>query len=290
MVGLASSRMIGAQGISFILPNEEIDTFLDDVKDSHYDGKRRLAGQYQTIENEALRTSLGLARDAGGMMIRKPEQEVARLLREFDVLTQIGDRAIDREGMVQVSDGLRLPFLYLVPRLEPGGTIPIRLWRDRQSLEVALPVGRADDALVRELGNREPSYFVAGPLVFSPVVSETAEALFQFNPGLLSRRSPIVSRLGDHTRFPSEELVAVTTPLLAHRLARGYDDPVGQVVESVNGVPIRNLRHLVQELRDTREEYVTLRFAEDHAETLVFPQKDLEEATAEVMAENGIPR
>ncbi len=290
MVGLASSKMIGAQGISFIVPNEEIDTFLDDVKDGRYDGKPWLAGQYQTIENDGLRTRLGLARDAGGMMVRKPEQNVAGLLREFDVLTRIGDRAIDREGMIQVSDGLRLPFLYLVPRLERQGTVPIRLWRDLRSVELALSVGRNNDALVRELSNREPSYFVVGPLVFSPVVSETAEALIQINPDLLSRHSPIVSRSGDHTRFPGEELVAITTPLLPHRVARGYDDPVGQVVESVNGVPIRNLRHLVQVLRDAREEYVTFRFAEDVVETLVFPRKELEAATAEVMAENGIPR
>lgn len=83
--------------------------------------------------------------------------------------------------------------------------------------------------------------------------------------------------------------MAVTRPLLSHRVALGYDDPVGQV-ESVNGVTIRNLWHLVQVLRDTREEYVTFRFAEDHVETLVFPRKELEAARAEVMAENGIPR
>jgi hypothetical protein len=41
---------------------------------------------------------------------------------------------------------------------------------------------------------------------------------------------------------------------------------------------------------DTHEEYVTFRFAEDHVETLVFRRRDLEAATAEVMADNRIPR
>lgn len=62
------------------------------------------------------------------------------------------------------------------------------------------------------------------------------------------------------------------------------------MVASVNGVPIRNLRHLVEVLRDARDEYVIFRFAEDGAETLVFRRKELEAATAEVMSENGIPR
>jgi hypothetical protein len=58
----------------------------------------------------------------------------------------------------------------------------------------------------------------------------------------------------------------------------------------VNGYAVRNLRHLVEVLRNARDEYVTFRFAEDHAETLVFGRDELEAATAEVMSENGIPR
>jgi S1-C subfamily serine protease len=291
MVGIASSRLVGSQGISYILPNEEIDAFLEDVKDGRYEGKSRISGEYQSLENEALRARLGLGRDAGGMMIRRPDPGAAAgPLREFDVLTQIGDRPIDREGMIQVRDGLRLPFLYLVPKLERGGTVPFRLWRDGRSLELALPVGRQDNSLIRDLDGREPTYFLLGPLVFSPVVTDTIEAYFQLNPTLLSRKSPLLMRSGDYMRFPGEELVAVTTPLLPHRVVRGYDDPIGQVVESVNGVAIRNLRHLVELLSESREEYVIFRFAEDRAETLVFRRKELEAATSEVMSENGIPR
>jgi S1-C subfamily serine protease len=290
MVGLAFSRMVGTQGISFIVPNEEIDAFLDDVKDGRYEGKSELAGEFQPIENESLRARLGLGRDAGGMMIRRPDPGTAGPLREFDVLTQIGDRAIDREGMVEARDGLRLSFHYLVPRLERGGTVPVRLWRDGKSLEVAVPARHDDKSLMRGLDGRDPAYFLVGPLVFSPVVTETAQAYFQINPSLISRNSPILTRAVNRVRFPGEELVAVTTPLFAHRVSRGYDDPIGQVVESVNGVAIRNLRHLVEVLRDNHDEYVTFRFAEDRAETLVFRRKELEAATAEVMSENGIPR
>ncbi len=110
MVGLASSRLVGTQGISFIVPNEEIEVFLEDAKDGRYDGKPHLSDEYQSIENEALRTRLGLGRDAGGIMIRRPDTGTESPLRKFDVLTQIGDRPIDRDGMVRVRDGLRLPF------------------------------------------------------------------------------------------------------------------------------------------------------------------------------------
>jgi hypothetical protein len=82
----------------------------------------------------------------------------------------------------------------------------------------------------------------------------------------------------------------VTAPLLAHPIARGYSDPFGQVVKDVDGIAIRNLRHLVEVLRDGRGEYLTIRFFGETPETLVFPRKAIEDSTPDLMAENGIPR
>jgi hypothetical protein len=102
--------------------------------------------------------------------------------------------------------------------------------------------------------------------------------------------SPLSTRDTDRVAFPEEELVVVTAPLLAHPIARGYSDPFGQVVKDVDGVSVRNLRHLVELLRDGRGESLTIRFFGEMSETLVFPRKAIEEATPELMAENGIPK
>jgi hypothetical protein len=90
--------------------------------------------------------------------------------------------------------------------------------------------------------------------------------------------------------FPGEELVVVTAPMLATPITRGYSDPFGQVVQDVDGVPVKNLRHLVELLRGGTGEYVTLRFFGEASETLVFPRQALAESTAQLTAENGIPR
>ena len=292
-VGLVFAQLDEAQRISYILPNEEIDAFLQDVRDGRYDGKPTLSSrlQFQVPENDALRGRLGLSRDLGGMLVCKVAAGgEPGPLREFDVLTHLGGQPIDREGMVRVRDGLRLPFLYLVPTLTRDGAVPARICRNGKTLELALPAGREDDRLIRDLEGHDPSYFVYGPLVFSPVAGEAASAYFQLNPRLIARNSPILIRATDRIRFLGEELVAVTTPLLPHPVGKGYGDPVGQVIGSVDGVAIRNLRHLVEVLRDGRSEYVTIRFADDHSETLVFRRREIEAATSEVMAENGIPR
>jgi hypothetical protein len=99
-----------------------------------------------------------------------------------------------------------------------------------------------------------------------------------------------VTRNSDQARFPGEELVVVTAPLLRTRMSKGYADPFGQVLSELNGTKIKNLAHLVELIRTCKDEYLTFRFAEDYSETLVFSRKAMLDATETLMSENGIPR
>jgi S1-C subfamily serine protease len=289
MAGLVWGQA-GAENVGYLIPNEEVDDFLKDVADGRYDGKPAPAEQWQTLENEGLRARLGLARAVRGIMVREPRRrDDAYPIKEFDVVTAIGDKAIDNEGMVQVADNLRLSFLYLVPKLVRDGSVPLRVIREGRTIDVRLPVERDDDHLIRGYDGKPPSYFVCGPLVFSPVMREAVSTYYRANPGVMSRNSPLISRSGDKVRFPGEELVVVTSPMLPHRITRGYGEPIGQVVESVDGTKIKNLRHLVETIRDGRGDFLTIRFAEDGSETLVFRRTAMLDATEPLMGQNGIP-
>ena len=56
----------------------------------------------------------------------------------------------------------------------------------------------------------------------------------------------------------------------------------------MNGIPIKNLRHLVEVLRDARDEYVTFDFAIRGSESMVYARKDMPAATDEILSDNGI--
>ena len=224
-------------------------------------------------------------------MIREPRRRDSTYpLKEFDVITAIGDNPIENEGMVQVRDNLRLSFAYLVPKLARDGMVPLRIVRDGRSLTVRLPVDRDDDRLLRGYDGRQPSYFVCGPLVFSPVMADSASLYYRYNPSIASRNSPILTRNNDRARVPGEALVVVTAPMLPNRMTRGYGEPFGQVIETVNGTRIQSLRHLVETLRDCKDEFLTFRFTEDSAETLVFRRQTILDATEPLMSQNGVPR
>ena len=60
MIGLTFSHLVNAENIGYIIPSEEIDLFLQDIADGHYDGKPAMYDDLQTLENPALRSFLKL--------------------------------------------------------------------------------------------------------------------------------------------------------------------------------------------------------------------------------------
>ncbi len=68
----------------------------------------------------------------------------------------------------------------------------------------------------------------------------------------------------------------------------GYSDPFAEVVKRVNGIAIKNLGHLVQVLRDAREEFITVTFDEREGETMVFPRPPMPAATEDILTDNGV--
>src|ERR1700731_3498077 len=103
MIGLAFSKLGGdTQNIGYIIPNQEVDLFLKDIADGRYDGKPAMYDELQTLENPALRDYLKLDKTVEGMVVHRPyKTDASYPLKEWDVLTHIGDAPIDNQGMVK---------------------------------------------------------------------------------------------------------------------------------------------------------------------------------------------
>jgi S1-C subfamily serine protease len=290
MIGLVCSRLDEAEGIGYVIPNEEIDGFLNRLKDGRYEPKAMEATgtDFQRLENPALRRLLKLDDKTRGVLVRPPERRGADYpLHEFDVLTRIGSYEVNNDGKVRLENDAHVGFLTLVPRLARRGAVSLTVLRGGKEVAVALPVTTRDNRLIRDFEGEKPSYFIHGPLVFSPVKAEAISFYYRLNPALYSSNSPLVTRRFDRAQFPGEELV-VTRPMFDHKIAKGYDDPVGRVVKEVNGVRIKNLVHLVEMIRDSNNTYLKFRFADEGSEILVFDRKEMNRVTEEIMEENGI--
>jgi S1-C subfamily serine protease len=292
MIGLAFSGLASANNIGYVIPNEEVELFLRDVADGRYDGKPLLLDTVQTLENPVLRQFLKLDKGVEGAVVQRPYREDAAYpLKEWDVITRIGDYPIDNQGMVKLGPNLRVRFQYHVQHAAKNGKLPLTIVRGGKTMQVEVPVGGPRPLLIPDLNGGYPSYFVYGPIVFSRAsaeylsfISANAQAL----NALSFNASPLVTRRGEAPDARHEELVVVSSPFFPHKLVAGYSNRMGAVVESVNGVPVRSLRHLVAVLRDLKDDLLVLRFEQREGETMVLPRKQMLDATESILSDNGI--
>jgi len=295
MVGLAFSHLGGAQNIGYIIPCEEIELFLQDIADGKYEGKPAMFDELQTFENPALRPFLKLDAAVEGMIVHAADiPDPAYPLKEWDLITKIGDTRVDNEGMIKVSANLRVRFNYLIQKIARNGKVPLTVVRAGKVLQIELPVSPDRPKLLPFLLGNYPSYFVYGPLVLSPATEDIVAAITSgttaasVNAALSVTGSPLITRRGDRPAFEGEELVIVPSPFFSHKLSKNYANPAGRVVKTINGVAIKNLRHAVAVLRDAQDEFITIEFVGRASEALVFPRKEMVAATEEILTDNGV--
>lgn len=294
VIGVAFSGLAHADNIGYLIPAEEVRTFLADIQDGKYDGKPQLREETQTAENDALRARLKLPKDVGGCMVNRPHPgNGTSVLQDRDVIVKVGPHVIDRTGNVRLGDDLQVLFEYYVAKLAHDGVVPLTIYRDGQPQEVEAPVSSRMKRVISYLDGGYPAYFVAGPMVFSSASTELVAALAadaRWLTVLAAKGSPLVARSRDKPAFDGEELVVVPSQFFSHRLTKGYSNPVMAVVEQVNGTPVKNLAHLVEMLRDSKDQFLEFKFAGTHSEMLVFPRQEMLDATEEILTDNGIRR
>ncbi|MEM7312408.1 MAG: trypsin-like serine protease, partial [Planctomycetota bacterium] len=285
LVGLVFSKISQADNIGYLIPTDEIQMFLEDVKDGKYDGKPNLYDTLQSTENSALRAKLKMKSDRTGIMVKDPYEEESPL-RAWDVITHIGDHQVDNKGHVVVRDDLRLFFKHFIPNEAKDGKVALKVWRDGEEVAVEVPVHKVRDSILPELNGTYPRHFIYGPVVFTVATKDLVRNLGTKGLGFLSAmESPLVYRSGAKPEFADEELVIFR--LLPHLTTKGYSTVPFGVIDKVNDAEIKNLRHLVQVLRDNKEEFITYTIAGNY-ETMVFKKSDMDEATEEILSDEGI--
>ena len=289
MIGLAFSGLRGADNIGYIIPCEEVELFLKDVSDGKYDGKPSMFDELQTLENPALRAYLKLDKTVEGIVVHEPDgTDASYPLKEWDVITKIGDTKVDNEGMIKLGDNLRVRLRYLIQKIAKGGKVELTIVRAGKELTVQVPVAANRPMLIPNLENTYPSYFVYGPLVFSPATAVYVVGLNNAMAALSASASPLALRRVEKPSFPGEELVVVASPFFPHKLSKGYSNPQSRVIESVNGIKVKSLKHLIEVLRDSRDEFIVFEFAGHGGESPIFPRKDMLAATEEILTDNGV--
>jgi len=286
LVGIVFSGIDTAQNIGYLVPVEEVRAFLADIADGTYDRRPQLFISLQTLENDALRAKLKMQKGWNGIVVTKPESKDADYpLKKWDVIDAIGDHDVDDAGMVTLPNNVRLSFNYFVPKLAKDGKVELAIIRDGEKLKVNVPVVARRNSVMKSLDGGYPSYFVVGPMAFTPVYEEHRGIDARL---LASRGSPILQRMSDEPRFEGEQLVIGPYRLFTAAVSKGYDIGYFPVLKSVNGTDIKNLRHLVETIKASTDEFLVFDWADDGVETLVFNREELLASTDDILEDNSI--
>jgi hypothetical protein len=296
MIGLAFAHLTRSENISYIIPCEEIELFLKSMVDGSYHGRPIVWARVQGLQNPSLRSFLKVDNSVHGVVVQAASRIPAdNPLQKWDIITHIGDAALDDEGMIKLEGGPRVGYNYLVDQVAKDGKAPMTVLRSGQRLQLQVPVMNNPNWVMPFLKGSYPSYFVYGPLVFSEATEDfTGDLLFGRAANFWTRRiagqgSPLMRRIDDSPEFPGERLVVLTS-FLPHKLSRGYDDPTGDVVKSINGITVKNLGQLVEVLRDCTDPFLTVEFDAHpmYIDTLVFSRAEMLAATDDILTDNSV--
>ena len=169
-----------------------------------------------------------------------------------------------------------LKFQYLVQRLARDNKLPVTVLRDGKELPLDVPVSPSENRwLFPYLVGNSPSYFIFGPLVFTEATDnyvrnftygDGADTLM----GYANQGNPMMTRYGERPAFPGERIVLLAHPMFVHKIGTGFRGPYADAVSELNGVKIRNLKHLVETLRNLKDDYVEFKFSSKYSDVIVF--------------------
>lgn len=214
--------------------------FLTDATSPSYRGFARAGIGWQELTNPALRESLGLTPDEGGVRLTRvlPHGPAAGTLEEGDVILEIGGVRLDPSGQFEHPQYGRQSFgLLFTDGKLPGDSLELRVLRAGERRTVRLELKRMvpeEDRVPPYIFGRGPDYVVAGGLVFQDLSGPYLSTWGDFN-----RRAPprlLIANDRDGLEPTAERpRIVVLSSVLPDPANLGYQDLRDLIVDKVNG-------------------------------------------------------
>jgi len=264
IIGIAMQALESAENIGYIVPAPIINHFLEDVKDGSYEGFPELDIYVQTIENKALRDTLKLTSNAGGLLVTAVAEDsnVSSLIQPGDVLLEIDDHKIQRDGKVTLQDGLRVESSHLEYVKQVGESLSLVIQRNGKRQELSITLTPRKSRINQKQYDVKPSYFVFAGLLFQPLSQGYLRAYHRTNYTLIPY-IPSYTLEGYKKSVPdlvktNRSQTVLLGRVLPDAVNLGYKNMEGSVIHAVNDTPVKDLRHLMQLIENAVGKYLKI--------------------------------
>ncbi|MBL7077119.1 MAG: hypothetical protein ISS31_06590 [Kiritimatiellae bacterium] len=233
-----------------VLPASVLARFLADADAPPYAGFAMAGFQWRPLVDPTRRAYLGATETTDGVLILAcmPGTGAAEILKPNDVLLEWDGHRIDNLGYYVDPDLGRISMPHLIKfRRAPGERVPLRVIREGKELELDLLLARHrdTDALVPENTLREQApYLIEGGLVLLELNGHFLRARgSDWTRSIDPRLAHIYLTRGTSPEKPGDRVV-ILAGVLPDRINQDYGMFRQEIVTSVNGQPIRNMRDI----------------------------------------------
>ena len=269
------------ESLGYIIPPDIIRHFLIDIQDGRVDGFSDFLFSKGQMESPAKRRYYKMDSGLTGVIVEDADPVLGKnSIRTDDIILEVDGYKVSNNGRIRLKEGEPRSLYYPLYIRQIGEKIPVKVYRDGAVVETAITAAKKNLRVRGWMYDAKPDYFVYGGFVFTTISYDyLVQSEAQFHDDL--------SRNAD---FPGDEAVAISF-CFADTAIEGYIGCAKSLVRNVNGVKVRNLRHLVELVDSCKSGFVC--FGLDRSDEwdvkVIVDAKEMREATARVMKRNQIP-
>lgn len=293
VVGVAFQGIQGLENTGFFIPTPVIEHFLKDISDGGYHGFPQAGIRLVPLQNPAYRKYLKMPDNNSGARIDsiQPIPSTLKVLKEDDVLLQVGDFEVGSDGTV-LYEGNRLAVGAAFNQYQHGESAPLKVWRDGHKVELALPLFVYEkDKPVGNQYDTMPRYFVYGGMVFTPLSLDYLRTLGRnwADPSNAEMTYELYYRRQESAATSRTEPIVLATTL-ANPVNANLGTQAHALVDKINGVRIDKLEDVIAAFESkTNQPFHIVEFMPNHAiETL--DRAEAEKANAEILKTYNVLR
>lgn len=266
IVGVVMQGIPGGENLGYFVPPSVIQHVLKDAEDAIHDGVPDLGFRTQDLDSPAMKETYGVSPGQGGVLLTKvfKDSPASKSLQQNDVLLSINGYEIADNSSIEVRKNLRTNYKYVIDQYHVGDTIKLQISRNGELIDVDIVAQRRLNSysLVKtEQFGQLPEYYIYGGVVFVPLNMNLVKRW-----GRNWRRQAPIDFLHLRRQWSSEEKreVVVALKVLAADVNLGYHDWKNWIVDSVNGVTIRDFKQFTQLVHNSVGTHVVLSNEDGH--------------------------
>lgn len=286
VIGVAFQGMDAGDGIGYIIPSPILMHVLEDFsKNGRITGTGSMPFKYQTTENAAIRSSIGVPPHISGIRISGlyPASKHSEMFMIDDIVSEVDGIPIANDGTISISEHVRVPVSAIYSGKNIGDNLKYTVYRNKNRVNLSTVVERNYELVPRTLYEQRPSYYIFGGLVFTilsgPYVETRAEN-GSIDVGLLSLISKTAER--------SHQNIVVLSDILSHPINTGYeaDEFDDSQLVAINDHKINNLGDVARICKTFAGEYIRFEFSSK--KIIVLRTDDARASEAAILKANAI--